>query len=135
MNDLIIKDNIIPELADILALYNDAQWTAYTHNPEQLQKAIRHSLKVWTVWDNQRLVGLARVVGDGCTIIYIQDILVLKSYQGNGVGSRLLQLILENYQFVRQVVLLTDDTKETARFYEKNGLKNVQKHGCAAFMK
>ena len=86
-----------------------------------------NSLKVWTVWDDDKLVGLARVVGDGCTIIYIQDVLVLESYQGQGIGSELIKLILEKYKKVRQVVLMTDETEKTVKFYKKSGLVNITK--------
>lgn len=96
---------------------------------------IRNSLKVWTVWYRDSLIGLARVVGDGNTIIYIQDILVLERYQGRGIGSELLRRILKEYESVRQIVLLTDDTEKTKRFYERNGLTPVSKYNCTAFMK
>ena len=68
------------------------------------------------------MVGLARVVGDNHTIIYIQDILILESYQNQGIGSKLLRLILKEYEAVRQVILLTEDTEKTISFYQKNGM-------------
>ncbi|WP_430038931.1 GNAT family N-acetyltransferase [Peribacillus simplex] len=40
-----------------------------------------------TAWDDDKLVALIRVVGDGQTIIYIQVILVLENYQDQGIGS------------------------------------------------
>lgn len=46
-----------------------------------------NSLKVWTVGDGNLLVGLARIVEYGCTIIYIQDILVLEKYYEKGRKS------------------------------------------------
>mgnify|MGYP002756983014 CR=1 FL=1 len=135
MNKISIINKVIPDLNSVIDLYNDANWTSYTSNPIQLENALRNSLKVWTAWDGDLLVGLARVVGDGYTIIYIQDILVLKSYQCKGLGSLLLNTILEEYQEVRQIVLLTDESEKTVKFYEKNGLTPVGKNNCVAFMK
>lgn len=135
MKKIIIKDQVMPNLNSILNLYNDVSWSAYTSNPEQLEQALKNSLKIWTAWEDDLLVGLARVVGDGCTIIYIQDILVLEEYQGKGLGSQFLKIILDEYQDVRQIILLTDDTKKTIKFYEKNGLTQVDKYNCVAFMK
>lgn len=135
MKNITIKKDIIPILDQVLNLYNDVSWTAYTSAPDQLEKALKNSLKVWTAWENDLLIGLARVVGDGFTIIYIQDILVLESYQGIGLGSQLLKDILDYYQDIRQVILLTDDTPKTIEFYEKNGLTQVSKYDCVAFMK
>lgn len=41
-----IKENIMPNKDQILNLYKDAGWTAYTDEPEKLLKAIEGSLKV-----------------------------------------------------------------------------------------
>lgn len=130
-----IKENIKPSRDQVLNLYKDAGWTAYTDEPEVLFKAIAKSLKVWTLWDGDLLVGLARVVGDGHTIIYLQDLLILKAYQGQGLGSKILRLILNEYKDVRQFILLTDQAPENINFYKKNGLKLVSDYESVALMK
>lgn len=135
MNNIIIKDDIRPRVEELLNLYEDVEWSAYTNDPENLKLAIDSSLKVWTCWEDNKLVGLARVVGDGHTIIYIQDILVLKSYQGQGIGSKLIKLILEKYKSVRQIVLMTDETEKTIKFYKKNGLKKASDYEAITFIK
>ena len=83
----------------LLGLYEDAGWTAYTKDIEQLQQAVQHSLSVITAWKEDELVGLIRVVGDGLTIIYIQDILVKKVVQNQGIGFELMQQILHEGPF------------------------------------
>ncbi|NLM05829.1 MAG: GNAT family N-acetyltransferase [Tissierellia bacterium] len=133
--DLIYKDDFIPSIEDIMPLYEDVGWTAYTKDKDNLEKAINNSLMVLTVWDDKKLVGLARVVGDGYTIIYIQDILVIEDYKRRGIGRNLLKAILDEYKFVRQVVLMTDDTEKTISFYESIGLKKVSDYGIVAFMR
>ncbi len=120
---------------DVLDLYNDANWTAYTKEPENLIEAIQNSLYVITAWDNDKLVGLIRLVGDGKTIIYIQDILVLKAYKKQKIGSTLINKVLENYKGVRQTVLLTDDTLETRGFYESLGFESCDKGRLVSFAK
>lgn len=74
-------------------------------------------------------------VDNGHTIIYIQDILVLKNYQGKGIGSFLLKLVLEQYKSIRQIVLMTDDTDKTVNFYEKNGMRKTSDYNCLTFVK
>ena len=135
MNMIIIKDDIIPSIDALINLYEDVEWIAYTNDTEQLKNAINNSLKVWTVWDKDKLVGLARVVGDNHTIIYIQDILLLEDYQNKGIGSKLLKLILEQYKSIRQVVLMTEDTDKTTSFYQKNGMVKTSDYNCITFMK
>lgn len=123
------------ELRQLLALYNDAGWTAYTNKPEQLAQAVRNSLAVYTAWDADVLVGLVRVVGDGVTIVYIQDILVVQAYKRKGIGGALMARVLEQFAHVRQKVLLTDDRQETRGFYESLGFSSCDKGQLVAFAK
>ena len=135
MNTIVFKEDVIPKMDALLNLYRDAEWHAYTKDPLQLLNAFDHSLKVLTAWDKQQLVGLIRVVGDLYTIIYIQDLLVLKEYQGRGIGSELLNRILDKYDSIRQIVVMTEQTKETTRFYKKNGMVETSAHNGVTFVK
>ncbi|WP_241773336.1 GNAT family N-acetyltransferase [Bacillus sp. LL01] len=81
------------------------------------------------------MVGLIRIVGDGLTIIYIQDILVLNAYHNQGIATQLLQQVLKKYQHVRQKVLLTEEAPDVRHFYEKNGFKSCDEGSLVAFAK
>lgn len=115
------------------SLYNDVEWYAYTDDLELLQQAIEQSLYVLTACEGDKLVGLIRVVGDGLTIIYIQDILVLKEYQNQRIATEMLQHVLNKYENVRQKVLLTDEAPDVRHFYEKNGFESCDKGELVAF--
>lgn len=115
------------EIFDLEKLYNDVGWYAYTNDIEILQKSLENSLEVISTWDEDELVGLIRVVGDGLTIIYIQDILVLNSYQNQGIATKLMEIILDKYKNVRQKVLLTEEASNVRHFYEKNGFSSCDK--------
>ena len=81
-----LKENIIPDLKDLISLYDSVGWTNYTNKPDMLQKAYENSLLTITAWSDYKLLGAIRIVGDGYSIIYIQDILVLKEYKHMGIG-------------------------------------------------
>ncbi|MBA1394888.1 N-acetyltransferase, partial [Lactobacillus sp. XV13L] len=102
-------------------------------NPERLKAACDHSLLLVAARAAGQLVGLIRVVGDGETIIYIQDLLVQPSYQGRGIGSHLIELVLKKYPAVRQKVLLTEEAPDTRAFYEKNGFASCDHGSLVAF--
>jgi GNAT superfamily N-acetyltransferase len=123
------------EVQGVKALYDDVKWTSYTSDMPRLMEAMKSSLKVIAAWDNEKLVGLVRVVGDGKTIIYIQDILVLRTYHKKGIGSQLLKLVLSNYKDVRQKVLLTNDAADVRAFYEKHGFSSCDKGDLVSFAK
>lgn len=133
--NIIIKENKLPKLEEVVKLYNDVGWYLYTKDEDVLYKSIANSLKVYTLWDDTNLVGLARVVGDGYTIIYIQDILILEKYQSMGLGSLIINKILKDYKEVRQILLITEDTEKTVNFYKKNNLTDASKLGVVTFMK
>ncbi|WP_404447636.1 GNAT family N-acetyltransferase [Sutcliffiella horikoshii] len=121
------------KLEQLETLYNDVEWYAYTKDLDVLQQAIYQSLDVISAWNDDELVALIRVVGDGLTIIYIQDILVLNAYQKQGIATQLVQQILEKYKHVRQKVLLTDEAPDVRHFYEKNGFESCDKGSLVAF--
>ena len=65
---------------EILPLYASVGWTAYTDDPAALERGFRHSLLVLAAWEDGELAGLIRAVGDGATIVFIQDILGFKVF-------------------------------------------------------
>ena len=83
----------------------------------------------------RRLVGLVRVVGDGASIAYVQDLLVHPDWQRRGIGARLLRDALERFARVRQFLLLADDAPAPRAFYEAMGLGPVGESHCVAYMR
>lgn len=120
-------------LTELLDLYNSVGWYAYTTEPETLKRAIEQSLVVHTLWDHKKLIALIRAVGDGETILYIQDLLVHPEYQRRGYGKTLLETVVADYPHVRQKVLLTDDSTKTQTFYNTIGFEEVGTQQMRAF--
>ena len=120
---------------EILPLYASVGWTAYTDHPEQLRKGFENSMLTLAAYEDEQLLGIIRTVGDGHTIVFVQDILVFPEYQRKGVGSALLQAILDRYSHVRQIELATDNTPKTIAFYKSMGFRELSEIGCCGFMK
>ncbi|MDT2782065.1 GNAT family N-acetyltransferase [Vagococcus fluvialis] len=129
------KENYQIDKSHLEKLYSSVGWAAYTKNLDVLEKAINHSLQVISAWNEDELVGLIRVIGDGFTIIYVQDILVHPDYQDKKIGTELMTKILDNYPEVRQKVLLTEDAPDIRHFYEKFGFTSCDKGNAVAFYK
>ncbi len=127
------KKGIIPDSKEINFLYDDAGFTSYTKNLDCLMKALENSIFIITAWENDSLIGLVRAVGDGKTIVYIQDIVVLSSYRRKGIGTNLLKQLINEFPDVRQKVLLTDDKPENRKFYESLGFTSCDNGKLIAF--
>lgn len=117
----------------ILALYRSVGWTNYTDHPRMLREAFAHSLKVFAAYDGSQLIGIIRAVGDGHSVVLIQDLLVHPACQRQGVGRALIRTLLEAYGNVYQTHLLTDDTDRTVTFYRSMGFTMDADMGCRAF--
>lgn len=80
-----------------------------------------------------RLIGLLRAVGDGYSIVFIQDILVRPEYQRQGIGRALLEQAVNHFPDVYQLHLLTDNSRKTCAFYESLGFTKVSNINCVAY--
>ena len=121
--------------AEILGLYESVGWSAYTDDPAALRNGFANSLLTLAAYEEGALLGLIRVVGDGHTVIFVQDLLVRPQFQRSGIGSALLRAVLDRYADVRQIELVTDDTAETIAFYRSLGFQELTEIGCRGFMK
>ena len=122
-------------LEDVLPLYEAVEWTNYTQHPTMLKVAYENSLHMLGAFNEEgKLVGVLRAVGDGASILFIQDILVYPEYQHQGIGTKLLQMTLEKYKNVYQIQLATDDSTKTVSFYESNGFTSLTSLNCVSFI-
>ena len=92
-------------------------------------------MRTYAAYVDNKLVGVIRVVGDGFSVVFVQDLLVYPEYQGQGIGTALLKKIMEEYHGVYQLHLLTDNTEKTVAFYKSLGFSMDTDMDCRAFSK
>ena len=120
--------------AEIMPLYREAGWKNYVSQPEMLMASYLNSLFILGAYDEDQLVGVIRVVGDGYSIIYIQDLIVSKSYQNQGIGKKLVEKVLHTFEDVYQKVLLTDRDPKLMHFYSSLGFVADEEVNCISFI-
>lgn len=59
------------------------------------EKGLPNSLFAITVYDDHEAVGMGRILGDGGTFFYVSDIAVLPTHQGNGLGTEIMQRLMQ----------------------------------------
>ena len=125
-----IKKQEIVKLEDVLHLYQAVGWTNYTNQPQMLEQALSHSLVIYLALDGDAVVGLIRLVGDGFSSVFVQDLIVLPSYQRQGIGRSLMKEALEDYKDAYQVQLVTEQTEKNVGFYRSIGFETLSTYDC-----
>ncbi len=65
---------------------------------KQIEVALKYSLYIVGIYDEDVLVGMARLVGDIGMSYLIKDVVVLPQYQGKGIGRMLIQNVFDYIQ-------------------------------------
>ena len=97
--------------------------------PERLYKALMNSSTVLTVWDDDKLVGLTRVLDDTEMLAQIHYVLVHPDYQGQGIAGSMIERIKEKYRDFLYIEGMPED-KANVPFYEKHGF-SVMENGAS----
>ena len=131
---IIIRKQEVVKLEDVLHLYQAVGWTNYTNQPQMLEQALSHSLVIYLALDGEAVVGLIRLVGDGFSSVFVQDLIVLPSYQRQGIGSSLMKEALEDFKEAYQVQLATEQTEKNVGFYRSMGFETLSTYDCTGMI-
>lgn len=92
---------------------------------ENAKTAIENSLFITSIYDGDKLIAMARVVGDGAISLVVTDVMVDSEYQKNGLGRVLMNEINkyldENFDEDSYIILLANTPYD--KFYEKFNFK------------
>ena len=119
---------------DVLPLYQAVGWTNYTNQPQMLEQSLAHSLATYLARDGEEIVGVVRLVGDGFSSVFVQDLIVLPSYQRQGIGSALMKKALGEFKDAYQVQLATDESEKTLGFYRSLGFETLSTYDCTGMI-
>ncbi|MCI5795518.1 MAG: GNAT family N-acetyltransferase [Ruminococcus sp.] len=109
-------------------LFLSVHWGSGNY-PERLYKALMHSSTVLTVWDDEKLVGLTRVLDDTEMLAQIHYVLVHPKYQGQGIAGKMIEHVKEKYKDFLYIEVMPED-KNYVPFYTKHGFA-VMENGAA----
>ena len=117
-----IKENI-KNVEEFNLLYDDVGWGAYDDNITQ--KALDNTFYSVSVYEDNKIVGYGRIIGDTICFLYIQDIMVKPEYQGNKIGTMIMNKLLEKINEIKQenpdLRVYLGASKNREEFYEKFG--------------
>ena len=112
----------IPTRDQFWELFQTTGWNEkYQLSPNDLMRSLRASWSMLGAYDGERLVGFGRLVSDGVLHAMIYELIVLPEYQGQGIGGKILEKLVEKCRQagVRDIQLFCARGKR--EFYEKRG--------------
>ena len=92
---------------------------------EIIEEAFKHTLYSLCVYDEDKLIGYGRIIGDKTIFLYIHDVKVIPEYQGKGIGTGIMKALLKQigeYKKVNpDIRTYLGAAKGKESFYEKFG--------------
>lgn len=122
-----------PTNKEFLELFNSVGWE---RENEKIDKHRKSSTFTVCVYNENLIIGMARVVGDG-SYYTIYDVVVRKQYQGKGIGKYLMTEIISWYKTIEDddTYLYLGASENKENFYQKFGFKARPYAGVGAGMK
>ena len=104
-------------------LYDSVGWGSYDN--EITQKALDNTFYSVSIYDDDKIIGYGRLIGDTICFLYIQDIMVKPEYQGNKIGTLIMNKLLEKVNQIKkenpELRVYLGASKNREKFYERFG--------------
>ena len=117
-----IKENV-NSIEEFNYLYDAVWWGSYDEKVSE--KALANTMYSVSVYDDDKIIGYGRIIGDGICFLYIHDVIVIPKYQNKKIGSPIMNKLLEKVNQIKvenpnaRVYLGASKGKE--KFYERFG--------------
>lgn len=105
---------------------------------EEAKACIDNAYMVLCVRDDDKAIGVARLLWDGGYIAFLSDVIVIPEYQGQGIGRKLVEACLQKLKNDLKpgykVKITLNSAKGKEPFYEKFGFKERPNEDSGAGM-
>ena len=112
---------MLPSAADYNRLRKAVGWGTYRE--ELITHSLPESLFCICALADDKVIAMARILGDAGMVYYVQDVIVLPEFQNRGIGAQMMDRIMEYLRAHAQentiIGLMSALGKEA--FYEKYG--------------
>ena len=112
---------------DVVRLYKAAGWWEKHYVAEAfIPPMVKNSACFAGAFDGEHMVGMGRAVSDNVSDAYIQDIVVLPEYRGQGIGGKIVKVLISELKArgVDWIGLVGEPG--TGEFYARLGFKPLK---------
>ena len=117
-----IKENN-KNVEEFNSLYDAVGWGAYDNRISKI--ALDNTFYSVSVYDEDKIIGYGRLIGDTICYVYIQDIMVKPEYQSQKIGTLIMNKLLEKIKELKKdnqsLKVYLGASKGKEKFYEKFG--------------
>ena len=117
---ILIKENV-NSVEEFNYLYDAVGWESYDEKVSE--KALANTMCSVSVYDDDKIIGYGRIIGDGICFLYIHDVMVIPKYQNKKIGSQIMNKLLEKVNQIKlenpYVRVYLGASKGKEEFYKK----------------
>lgn len=115
---------------EIIELYKAGGWWREDYKKSEISRIIKGSYVFAVVVEKTtgKAVGMGRVLSDGASDAYIQDLVILNEYRGKGLGKYLVKELVSycKSKGIGWIGLIAEPDQD--KFYEELGFKIMKDH-------
>lgn len=119
---VIVKENN-NNVEEFNHLYDLVGWGSY--DDDITKKALENTFYSVSVYDNDKIIGFGRIIGDGICFMYIHDVMVDPSYQNKKIGTMIMNKLIDKIEVLEKenpdMRTYLGASKGKEGFYEKFG--------------
>ena len=131
----VLKENV-NNVDEYNYLFDEVGWGCYDY--EVSKKALDNTTYSVSVYDNEKIIGYGRLIGDGICFIYIHDVMVLPEYQHKKIGTKIMNKLLEKINQIKlenpYVRVYLGASKDKEDFYKRFGFVTREEAGLGKGM-
>jgi len=113
---------------EIVVLYKTAGWWKDSYDKARIPQLIVGSFVFAVAVDKktEKAIGMGRVLSDGVSDAYIQDLVILPSYRGQNIGKKLVHALVDHCfsKGILWIGLIAEPG--SSRFYTTLGFKPME---------
>lgn len=122
-----IEQPTADEISQITDLYRrEDWWKEEGDNPEMVRLIAAGSHCFLAVRQGGRIIGMGRAISDGASDAYIQDVTVMDSFRGQGIGARIVERLIGRLEGdgIHWIGLIAE--RGSHPFYERLGFSAME---------
>ena len=113
---------IFDEVEQIQHLRKLIGWDILTK--AEWKKILKNSSWIYSVWEDDQLLGIGRAVSDG-RYCMIYDMIVHKEYQNKGIGKMIVRHLIAKVKKGVKIGIFIEDKESLVKFYGCQGFQPI----------